>query len=141
LSRYLDTSVLVCALTHEAATPRVQAWLARQAAGDLMISDWVVTEVSSALSIKLRTGAITQPQRADALAGFRRLTDRSLSCAPVERAHFSDAARLADQFALGLRAADALHLAVARTHGAILCTLDRRLADAAGAVGAKAELI
>lgn len=75
MTLYLDTSVLVSALTHEAASERTRAWLGRQAAGDLIISDWVVTEVSSALAIKLRTKAIDENQRADALAGFRRLAE------------------------------------------------------------------
>jgi predicted nucleic acid-binding protein len=36
---------------------------------------------------------------------------------------------------LGLRAGDALHLAVCAEHGATLCTLDQRLAEAAPSVG------
>jgi hypothetical protein len=37
---YLDTSVLVSALTNEADTGAVQDWLAAQVARDLAISDW-----------------------------------------------------------------------------------------------------
>ncbi|MDE2464494.1 MAG: PIN domain-containing protein, partial [Alphaproteobacteria bacterium] len=51
------------------------------------------------------------------------------------------AARLADQHALGLRAGDALHLAICADHGATLCTLDRRLGEAGPALGVKAELL
>ena len=130
MTKYLDTSVLVSALTHEAASAGTRAWFDRQETGDLVISDWVVTEFSAALSIKLRTGAIVADQRAEALTIFARMAERSLTVLPVERAQFRAAARLADQFALGLRAADALHLAVVLDHGAVMCTLDRRLADA-----------
>ncbi len=139
--RYLDTSVLISALTHETASDRTRAWFDRQEPGNLIVSDLVTTEVSAALSIKLRTGAIDETERAEALAVYRHLIDRSLRVLPVERAQFAAAARLADQYLLGLRAADALHLAIPSDHGATLSTLDQRLATAAGALGLAAELV
>ena len=52
---YVDTSVLVSALTNE-DTARSQTWLSEQDASELTISDWTATEFASALSIKLRPG-------------------------------------------------------------------------------------
>ncbi|MBA3810845.1 MAG: type II toxin-antitoxin system VapC family toxin [Caulobacteraceae bacterium] len=141
MTRYLDTSVLVSALINEAASARVRAWFDRQGSSDFVVSDRVVAEFSAALPIKLRMGAIVAEQRAEALTVFGRLSERSFRVLPVERAEFRAAARLADQFALGLRAADALHLAVVLDYGAILCTLDRRLAGAAAELGVTAELL
>ena len=138
---YLDTSVLVSALTNEADTAAVQIWLSEQDRRDLTVSDWVVTEFSSALSIKLRTGQLGPEHRAAALATFTRLAAETLRILPVERASFRTAARFADQHTLNLRAGDALHLAICADQGATLCTLDRRLGEAASAVGVGSVLL
>jgi len=135
LTHYLDTSLLVAALTNEAATERIQSWLSEQSPDDLLISDWVMTEFSAALSIKGRTGALSGDDRAKALAMFTRLTAETFTVIALSSAHFRTAARFADQHALGLRAGDALHLAVVRESGATLCTLDRKLAESGMALG------
>jgi uncharacterized protein len=132
---YVDTSVIVSALTMEADTGLSQIWLARQDTSELTISDWTATEFASALSMKLRTGALGADHRADALSAFTRLCVESFRTLPVAREDFRAAARFADQSELNLRAGDALHLAICASHGASLCTLDRRLAEAASRVG------
>ena len=132
---YLDTSLLVAALTAEADGARVEAWLRLQTARDLVVSDWVVTEFSAALSIKLRTGQLDAAQRTMALAEFSRFCDGGAAVLPVERRHFRTAALFSDQYAVGLRGGDALHLAVAFEYGAMLCTLDRRLCEAGPDLG------
>jgi hypothetical protein len=127
---YLDTSLLVAALTKEAETPRIQTWLSKQNPEELAISDWVTTEFSAALSIKLRTKQIGPSDRANSLATFALLTAQSLNVWPVMPRQFRTAAKYADQYSIGLRAGDALHLAISADHGVALCTLDRKLAEA-----------
>ena len=131
----------MASLANEAATHRVQTWLGHQQPGTLLISDWVVTELASALSIKVRTGELSAPDRARVAGLFTRLRTESLTVSPISRGHFATAARFVEQFSLGLRAADALHVAVAAEYSAILCTLDRRLAEAATTLAVSAELV
>jgi predicted nucleic acid-binding protein len=138
---YVDTSAVIAVLTREAGSAKVEAWLQSQAPDELAISEWVVTEVSSALSLKLRTRQISPEVRADALAIFSRIAAESFQILPVSGAHFRVAAQFADREALAIRAADALHLAICATNGASLCTLDRRMAHAAQELGLRATVL
>jgi hypothetical protein len=101
----------------------------------------VVTEFSSALSLKIRSQQITVGDRARALAAFARLSEESFTILPVSALQFHTAARFADQHALGIRAGDALHLAICAIHGAMLCTLDRRLSEAGTPLGVTTLLL
>ena len=139
--RYIDTSILVAALTNEARTAEMQQWLAAPSAEELIISDWVVTEFSSALSLKVRIGQLTPPLRAEVLAHFTGLVEASFIVLPITRLEFRTAARYADQYETGLRAGDALHMAIAANHGLHLFSLDQGLVGAAGSLGVSATLL
>lgn len=136
MTYYLDASFVVSALVADETTSvACRNWLSVHAAADIAVSDWVSTEVSSALSIKVRRGDISAEQRNDVLSEWQYLRSTSLKIVPVPVDAFDTAARFADRHDLGLRAADALHIAIAFAHGCTLVTLDRTMASAATACG------
>jgi len=110
---YLDTSVVIALLTRETHSERAEAWLSRQDQATLHISPWVVTEVSSALSTKVRSGIITPALRATILARWHRVSAEYFLSVPIVSGHFETAATFADRHDIGLRSGDALHLAIA----------------------------
>ena len=138
---YLDTSLLVSALTREADSDVAQGWLARQDAYDLAISHWVVVEFSTALSSKVRNKQLSRDEKAASLAVFRDLMKSSMTLLPVSLADFEAAVRIADDHASRLRSGDALHLAIASNHDATLCTRDRQFAEGGTAIGLAITLI
>ena len=138
---YLDTSLLVCALTNAPKTATVQAWLSQQPANQLTVSDWVTTEFSSSLSIKVRSGALDPVLRGAILARFTKMLSQAFNVLRVDAPAFPAATRFCDQAQLNLRSGDALHLAVCAEHGATICTLDRVLDRAALALGVASILV
>jgi predicted nucleic acid-binding protein len=137
----LDTSVLVAALTREVATERARRFLAAADPEGLAVSAWAITEFSSALSIKVRSGQLDADLRNRVSAAFFQMLGASFEVLPVSVAAFTAAAGFAGQHAIGLRAGDALHLAVAAEHGAVLVSLDRRLVEAGSALGIATRLL
>lgn len=138
---YLDTSFVVALLAPEAHSAKALRWLEAQAPGEVAISDWVVTEASSALSLKQRTGDLDEAGRARGDRAFKRLTSEVFEVLPVPRAAFAAAATMSSRWQVGLRAGDALHVAIAAEHQRVLCTRDARQADAAHRLGLETVLL
>lgn len=132
---YVDTSVLVAALTKEQRTTAAQKWLSDHEAGMLSISPWTITEFASALAIKVRTAALTLDQYAQVQTQWRQMQNHNLLTMPVTAGAFAKAAIFIADTESGLRSGDALHLAIASDHGLQLATLDIVLAKAAPRFG------
>jgi predicted nucleic acid-binding protein len=105
---------------------------------DLLVSDLAVTEVASALGRRLRQGALTR----EVARRVHRAILGGLDGGVYRRVELTrDAHREAERLLLGavaqpLRAADALHLALAASaRAASLASFDARLAAAARAAG------
>jgi predicted nucleic acid-binding protein len=139
LIAYCDTSILIPAFLPESTSARVLAWIAGKEPGTLFVSDWSIAEFSSAVSIKVRGGKLPVDKRAEVFAAWTALQRTSLVILRVLPAHFRTAATYAELVELGLRAGDALHLAVAAAHGCALATLDSVQARAAVEFGIPLE--
>jgi uncharacterized protein len=139
---YLDTSVIVAALVNEEASERASAFLWEAVnTTRVVVSDWTLTEFSSAIALKIRTGQLNSDYQAEIQSVFDGLVMETFELSPVERRHFLLAAKLAAQRNVNLRASDALHLAISEETRTELVTLDRRMAEAAAALEIAARLI
>ncbi len=137
---YLDTSVLVVALTVEAETRAVQQWL-DQVSDDVRISDWTAAEFHAALGRKLRMKRI-RPRQAERIAAlFEQSFVSRRKCVQVGRADFRRAGELARSSATALKAGDALHLALAERASATLASLDGDQARAAATLLGRSLLL
>ena len=138
---YIDTSVWVAALCREPFTATAQAWLEKQAPGVLNLSGWVQAEFASALSMKQRIGHLDAAQAAEVMTLFSATIEQACRRVSVEEADFALAARLVADAGSGLRAGDALHLAMAAREGLVLITFDSILTKATVRFGVQSRLL
>ena len=141
MSAYLDTSVLIPTLIAEPSIESVYDYLGA-INRELLISDFAATEVASVLSrlIRMRLLLLTDGNASVRLADLDAWRAAMSLPADIQAADARFAYNYVRRFALGLRAADALHLAIARCLEAALITLDRRLATAARELGMAIEM-
>ena len=132
---YCDTSALLKLYVHEPGSDQFNR--AVEGRTDLVVSDLTVTELVSALVRRVRSGGAS----AEHARRVRRAVVESMDAGVYQRLDLSrDVHRRAEHLLLtlpvALRAADALHLALALTaHAASMAVFDTRLATAARAVG------
>jgi len=132
---YLDTSFLVPYFVSEESSEKVEAYLRGLEGEELVLSAWTATEFVSALGLKVRTKQLDKPAASAALAAFREVGEQYFNWLAVSAVDFKAASAYLEKWNLGLRAGDALHLAVAKTNGVKkLLTLDERMLKAARAL-------
>ncbi len=137
---YLDTSVVVALLTREERSTQALEWL-EQCRETLISSDWLITETHSALGIKQRHHGLSPQARQAAAEQFERLLRGGIELRSLDRGRFRQAAELLQNPELGLRAGDALHLAVVlHSRCSRLASFDGRMLLAAKDLGLSSAL-
>ena len=134
MSLYLDTSVLVTLFIEEAATPIARAGVAGQV---VMVSNFAAAEFSAAISRRSRVGELSEAQVRQLFADFDLWTARGAHRIDAEPSDIAHATALVRRLDLGLRAPDALHLAICQRAGQALFTFDLKMASAALTLGIK----
>ncbi len=141
MTAYVDASVAVSLFIDDIHSHRADAWLARQD-DQLVLSAWTVAEFSSALAFRRRMGTLDPQDCFAAEAAFDGwISSDQVRHVDVGAGDFAAARQLMRFDTVALRAADALHLAVAMRLGAAMATLDGPLKSAVGAVGLALESI
>jgi predicted nucleic acid-binding protein len=133
---YFDTSFLVPLVFRESTSAAVERFLSRQAVGTLAVSHWTRVEFSSALAREVRMGALGRADLVKADAQFEAMIAESFEVLLPQSVDFDLAKSFLARPKTGLRAGDALHLAIAANHRAeIILSLDQTLLKAGRALG------
>ena len=139
---YVDTCVPVSLFHNDTGYPAAEAWLTQVEDGDLWISHWVLLEFASATALRQRRGALDSSRIEALQEALEHFRSERLGMLEPRGEHFLLARSWVQELSSsGLRAADALHLAVAHRHGLTLVSADRTLVAAARQLQTRAELV
>jgi predicted nucleic acid-binding protein len=128
---YFDTSFLAPLILPEATSDKIAAFIRRLPAEELTVSHWTRVEFSSLIAREVRRGGLDVRAAARADVRFEAMVNESFSVLLPNADDFSLAKRYLGRFETGLRAGDALHLAVANNHrAAMIYSLDKTLLQA-----------
>ena len=128
---YLDTSFIAPLVIAEDSSDAVEAYVLKLKPGEMTTSLWTQVELASLVSRKLRMGEFSGAEADAVRAEFDRVLSESFELLLPKAPDFATAARYLETPGTGLRAGDALHLAIAVNHGARqILTLDMGLIDA-----------
>jgi predicted nucleic acid-binding protein len=123
-------------IRQEATTARVEKFLDTVPSGELAISLWTTVEVSSLLARDVRMGELSSDGAKRAEDQFDAVVTESFVVLLPQALDFGLARQYLGHHGTGLRASDALHLAIAQNHRAeTIYTLDKALLRAGQMLG------
>jgi hypothetical protein len=128
---YFDTSFLMPLVRPERTSGAVSAFFANLRPHDLAVSLWGRVELASGLAREVRAGTLSPGDAGEALTQFDAVVEASFLVLCPDKADFELAVQYLRRFETGLRAGDALHLAIATNRAAsAIHTLDKALVRA-----------
>jgi predicted nucleic acid-binding protein len=129
---YLDTSFIAPLVLNEDVSPQVEAFLMKQTVGSLAVSQWTRVEFCSLVAREVRMKHFSPQVAETVITEFETLVQESCQVWLPDATDYDLARTLLTRFDSGLRGGDALHLAIARNHGADkVLTLDQGLLKSA----------
>ena len=138
---YFDTSFLAPLILPEATSDKIAAFVRELPATQFTVSHWTRVEFSSLLAREVRMGEMDADTAAQADAKFEAVVEESFSVVLPNADDFSLAKQYHFHFETGLRAGDALHLAIARNHRAeVIYSLDKTLLRAGKLLGLRVSI-
>jgi predicted nucleic acid-binding protein len=133
---YFDTSFLVPLIVGEALSNEVDRFVKSLPAEAITVSQWTCVEFSSLLARDVRMRVLSGAEAVEAEAQFDALIRRSFAVVVPAPDDFERSRQYLQRYETGLRAGDALHLAIARNHDAKqIYTLDKGLLKAGRMLG------
>jgi predicted nucleic acid-binding protein len=133
---YFDTSFLVPLLLPEPTSDRIAAFVRELPANQFTVSHWTRVEFSSLIAREVRMGGLDGRAAARADARFEAMVEESFAVLSPKPEDFGLAKQYLGRFETGLRAGDALHLAIASNHQAgMIYSLDKTLLKAGQILG------
>ncbi|MBX9942500.1 MAG: type II toxin-antitoxin system VapC family toxin [Reyranella sp.] len=133
---YFDTSFLAPLILEEATSTRIERFMTRLPAGDLAISHWTRVEFSSLLARQVRMGDLKRRAAEAADAQFEAIVAESFLVLLPDADDYNLAKEYLGHYRTGLRAGDALHLAIAHNRRMeAIYSLDKTLLAAGRTLG------
>jgi uncharacterized protein len=128
---YFDTSFLAPLILPESTSDKIANFIRGLAVEKLTVSHWARIEFSSLLAREVRMGTLATETAVEADAQFERMVEGSFLVLLPDADDFTLAKEFVGNYKSGLRAGDALHLAIARNHCAeAVYTLDKTMIKA-----------
>lgn len=128
---YFDTSFLIPLFIPEETSERVERYIRNLPAGSLRVSHWTRVEFASMLARDVRMKVLDEAAAVAVSERFELFLATSFDVFPLRIEDCELARKYLLHFSTGLRAGDAMHLAIAANAGVkALLTLDRGMLKA-----------